>query len=415
MSGFYWRALSKSSLTEAQYRELLVSASEEIFRLRAVLDSLPLGILVCDESHQLVMANKSALRLLPLSQTEGGLLWELVLNGELADFFKKTLQDGDRVLEHEKDIAVRGLNRLLSISVHPLVDRHRITGSLVHIEDITEKRSREMRLRRAENLASLTTLAAGVAHEIKNPLGAISIHLQLMQKALGMGSDSDKKKQAKPMPNMGKYFDILNEEVERLNRIVVDFLFAVRPMTLELREGNLNDIILELAEFVNVELEQSHIRLFLELDEKLPPSLVDERYIKQMLLNLVRNAQAAMSDGGLLTIATMASDNEIRLNVCDTGTGISQENIGKIFEPYFTTKDSGTGLGLTIVYKIIREHRGEIFVDSREGEGTDFEVVLPVYQKEQRLIPYKGPAQARPDSADCCNDIDTKNTDMTGA
>jgi len=401
MSGFYWRALSKSNLTEAQYREVLVSASEEILRLRAVLDSLPLGILVCDETHSLIMANKSALRFLPLSQTEGGLLWEIVLDGDLAGFFKRTLRNGDRVLEHEEDIAVRGHTRLLSISVHPLVDRQRISGSLVHIEDITEKRARELRLRRAENLASLTTLAAGVAHEIKNPLGAISIHLQLMQKAIGMAAGDDEntaesvsihgEKKARTEATLDKYFGILNEEVDRLNRIVVDFLFAVRPMTLELRAENLNFIIHELAEFVGAELDQSKIRLFLELDEHLPSALMDERYIKQVLFNLVRNAQAAMPDGGLLTIATMASENEIRLNICDTGSGISQENIGKIFEPYFTTKENGTGLGLTLVYKIIREHRGEISVNSREGEGTDFEIILPVYHKEQRLLPYNTP------------------------
>ena len=401
MTDFYRRALSKSSLTEAQYRELLVSASGEIRRLKAVLDSLPSGILVCDEKHLLVMANKSALHLLPLTQTEGGLLWEIVLNGDLAAFFQETLQSSDRVLEHEEEIAMRGQNRLLSISVHPLVDRRQISGSLVHIEDITEKRGRETRLRRAENLASLTTLAAGVAHEIKNPLGSISIHLQLMQKTLNSGDSFSGGMNfrgegwGQPEALLDKYFGILNEEVERLNRIVVDFLFAVRPMSLELREGNLNSIIHELAEFVCAELEQSKIRLWMELDENLPRTLVDERYIKQALLNLVRNAQAAMPGGGLLTIATMSCDGEIRLSVCDTGIGISPENISKIFEPYFTTKENGTGLGLTLVYKIIREHRGEISVDSREGEGTNFDITLPVCKKEHHLISYKDPAHGR--------------------
>jgi signal transduction histidine kinase len=108
--------------------------------------------------------------------------------------------------------------------------------------------------------------------------------------------------------------------------------------------------------------------------------------MKQVLLNLIKNAQAAMPNGGLLTIATQVSDNEIRISVCDTGIGINAENLKKIFEPYFTTKESGTGLGLTLVYKIIREHRGEISVESREGEGTNFEIILPVYQKEMRMI-----------------------------
>jgi signal transduction histidine kinase len=390
MSGFYRRALSKlNRLSLEQCRELLVSASQEIFRLDTVLDSLPSGILVCDEKHRLLMANKAALRFLPMSYTEGGLLWELLPDEPMASFFKQVLKRGDRVLEHEMDLHTPGSGPgpgcLLSISVHPLVEKRHITGSLVYIEDITEKRGREVRLRRAENLASLTTLAAGVAHEIKNPLGAISIHLQLLRKAL-----DKKEKQQNTEALVDKYFSVLNEEVDRLNGIVVDFLFAVRPMSLELCEGDLNSLVSGLGEFIRAELEQTNIRLLLELDDKLPPVLFDERYMKQVLLNLIKNAQAAMPKGGLLTIATLGKDDEVRISVCDTGTGISQENLKKIFEPYFTTKDNGTGLGLTLVYKIIREHQGEMSVDSRVGEGTDFEIILPVYQKKQNLINYSG-------------------------
>jgi signal transduction histidine kinase len=396
MSGFYRRALSKiQRLTAEQCRELLISASGEIHRLETVLDSLPSGILVCDEKHSLIIANKSALRLLPLNYKEsspskessplkkGGVLWELIPDERIAIFFKQVLQSGDHVLESEVDVEMLGVNRLLSIGVHPLVEKRRITGSLVYIEDITEKRARELRLRRAENLASLTTIAAGVAHEIKNPLGSISIHLQLMQKILS------KKNNGQPDQLIGKYFNVLNEEIERLNHIVVDFLFAVRPMILELREGDLNSLIGDIAEFIRPELEQAHVRLLLELDDKLPLALIDERCMKQALLNLVKNAQIAMPSGGLLTIATQWSDGEIRISICDTGIGISAENLEKIFEPYFTTRDNGTGLGLTVVYKIIKEHRGEITVESREGEGTNFEINLPAYQKKPRMIEYK--------------------------
>jgi signal transduction histidine kinase len=161
-------------------------------------------------------------------------------------------------------------------------------------------------------------------------------------------------------------------------------------MPLELRKGNINELITELADLLKIELEQSNIHLFLELDEKLLPMLFDERYMKQILLNLVKNAQAAMPDGGLLTITTMGSNDKVRISVRDTGIGINHENLKKIFEPFFTTTENGTGLGLTLVYKIIREHQGEMSVDSREGEGTDFEIILPVYQKETRLINYSG-------------------------
>lgn len=392
MSDFYKRAISKlNKLTIEQCRELLASASGEIRRFETVLDSLPDGILVCDEQHRLVMANKAAQRLLPVNHSEAGALWTIVRDERFAEFFRQTLLNGERALDREIDVESQGQNRLVSISVHPLVQEHRITGSLIYIEDITEKRAREARLRRAENLASLTTLAAGIAHEIKNPLGSISIHLQLMQKALTKnphwaGKADAKNKSAGDL--FGKYLKILNEEVDRLNHIVVDFLFAVRPMSLELREGNINSLIVELAGFVGPEMEQSRIKVLLELDEKLPPVLMDERYIKQALLNLIKNAQAAMPEGGLLTIASMKADNEVRISICDTGVGISEENLTKIFEPYFTTRDNGTGLGLTLVFKIIREHQGEISVDSREGEGTNFEISLPIHQKERRLITY---------------------------
>jgi PAS domain S-box-containing protein len=379
MRPFYRRALSKiEKLTVEQCRELIVSAAGEIRRLETVLESLPTGILVCDEKHSLIVVNKAALRFFPLGRKEG-CLWELIPDEYFAGFFRQVLQSGDRILEHEMNIDTLGVNHLLSISVLPLVEKRKITGSLIYIEDITEKRNRETRLRRAENLASLTTLAAAVAHEIKNPLGAISIHLQLMQKSIA-------KNDSQPNQSIQKYLSILNDEVDRLNHIVVDFLFAVRPMSLELRKADINVLIDEIAEFIRAELEQSRIRLLLEPDENLPPALIDERHMKQVLLNLIQNAQAAMPNGGLLTIATQVSDNEIRISICDTGIGINEENLKKIFEPYFTTKDNGTGLGLTLVYKIIKEHRGEISVESRVGEGTNFEIILPVYQKEMRMI-----------------------------
>lgn len=398
MSDFYRRVIKKlDKLTPEQCRDLLVSAAGDIDRLETVLDSLPNGILVCDEQNRLVLANKAAVRLLPMNHIEQGVVWTLPEDEQVAEFLRQTLLNSDRVLEREIDIAVQGHTHLLSMSVLPLVRDHRVSGSLVYIEDITEKRGREARLRRAENLASLTTLAAGVAHEIKNPLGSISIHLQLMQKALAKNQGVKAKSPAGA--SLGKYLSVLNEEVDRLNRIVVDFLFAVRPMPLELREGNINVLISELAEFVRPEMEQSRIRLFLELDDTLPPALLDERYMKQALLNLVKNAQAAMPAGGLLTIATIKADNEIRISICDTGGGISGEHLKKIFEPYFTTKENGTGLGLTMVFKIIREHHGEISVDSREGEGSNFEIVLPEYQKERRLIAYN----AGGEGAEQCN------------
>ncbi|GHV74022.1 PAS domain-containing sensor histidine kinase [Spirochaetia bacterium] len=411
MREFIKRALQKlNKMTAEQVRDLLYSAAAEIDRLETVLDSINDGILVCDTDHNLILANKYAERILPLSGDEQGKLWLAVRDEQVRDFFETTLQTGDRVEEREFDVeiggtqATPGISRLISISVLPLVRDRQVTGSLIYVEDITEKRSREAQFRRAENLASLTTLAAGVAHEIKNPLGSLSIHVQLIHKAMEANKELyynahpggiDSQGALDPGQNPRSYFDkldkyinVINEEIDRLNRIVVDFLFAVRPMNIEFREGDINTLIEELAEFVRYELEESHIKCVLELDKGLPRLSFDERYMKQALLNLIKNAQAAMTGGGTLTIKTEVMDGQIAIQVRDTGAGISEANIAKIFEPYFTTKETGSGLGLTLVFKIVREHRGEIIVKSKEGEGTRFTITLPIPQKERRLIAF---------------------------
>ena len=380
MIDFYLRALKKLDKLDAeQSRELLVSAVREISLFENVLDSIDKGIIVCDEDFNLIMANKCAQRLIPMNCTEGVKLNTAIKDEQLVEDFRDIILNREKVTDREIDVEYQGRSRLLSVNVVPLVHDRRITGTLIYIEDITEKRRVESRLRRAENLASLTTLAAGVAHEIKNPLGSISIHLQLLQKTLAKKNKSVDK-------TTDKYFDILKEEVNRLNRIVVEFLFAVRPMALELREGDINMLVTKIMEFVRYEMEQSNILCLLELDDNLPKILMDERYMKQAVLNLVTNARAAMPEGGVFTIATNRLDNEIQILVCDTGIGISKENLVKIFDPYFTTKETGTGLGLTQVYKIIREHQGEIFVDAAPGEGTEFEIILPVPRKDTRMI-----------------------------
>jgi PAS domain S-box-containing protein len=399
MRRFFQRAIGKlNKLTPDQMRILLFSAADEIDRLETVLDSLSVGIIVIAPDHTLILANKYARRLFSAGLNEQGKepIWTFSPNEKMAAFLEKTLSSGDKAEGREFDVEIKGVQRLFSLSVWPLVHDHEVSGSLIHIEDITERRGREARLRRMENLASLTTLAAGVAHEIKNPLGSLSIHVQLIQKTMASNRAlfENSHPNGKDMKNdpryyldvIDKYLQVVNEEIDRLNHIVVDFLFAVRPMDLALRGGNINDVIKELAEFVSFELMEAHIETELELQEDIPQIEFDERFMKQAFLNLIKNAIAAMPEGGKLLIKTETEDSDVKITVADTGTGISEENIAKIFEPYFTTKDNGSGLGLTLVYKIIREHQGEIAVKSAPGEGAAITITLPVPQKEWRLI-----------------------------
>ncbi|MDR0313080.1 MAG: PAS domain-containing protein [Treponema sp.] len=403
MRQFIKRALKKlDKLTPSQMQDIFLSATEEIGRIEAVLDSVSAGLLVCDTSHNLILANKAALRLLPINsyEQESEPVWNLIGEENAAAFLKATLSSGDKAEEWELDVEVNGKPRLLSLSVRPLVQKRsgrrvEVSGSLIQIVDITERRSKEVRMRRMESLASLTTLAAGVAHEIKNPLGSLSIHIQLVQKALGScrllcdqnSTEGDKKPEPKAhLKDIDRYLSVIDEEIERLNQIVVDFLFAVKPMDLDLRLGNINSLLEELAGFVSYELNEANIECILELTENLPFVNFDASFMKQAFLNLIKNSLVAMPGGGKLTIRTSAQDDSIRISVADTGIGISDENLTKIFEPYFTTRPAGTGLGLTLVFKIVREHHGEIIVNSTQGEGSVFTITLPIPQTETRLI-----------------------------
>ncbi len=380
-SSFLGKALSRADkLTNEQLRALfneVVLANE---RLEAALQSMFDGIVVCNLDHEPVLVNKSAERILRIQSGWGnGPLWMAVSDEELKDFFYKSLTSEETILGHEFALQSSGGTRIIAISLSALLSEEKIAGTIIHIEDITEKRKKETQLRRAESLAALTTLAAGVAHEINNPLGSISIRIQLLEKIM-RGESPDK-------AAMTKHLDVVKEEIERLKQIVVDFLFAVRPMDIRLMSENPAPIIEEVAELIQPEAERSGIDVQLSLAKDLPRVLLDKRHIKQALLNLIQNAMAAMADGGTLRITAEQVSDEIRISIADTGTGIPEGMLTKIFEPYFTTKKSGTGLGLTITFKIIKEHSGDISLESKEGIGSIFTIHLPVPQQEKKSLP----------------------------
>lgn len=380
MRKFLERAMDKvSRMNEESIRGLLRILSDENERLEAVLDSMLDGIAVCDEDHIPILVNKAAERFLPLSYTNlfDQALWDSVRDDELSVFFDTALNGEESILDREFAIDTKLGARVLSFSITPLVRDQRIKGTLIHIQDTTDKRKKEARLRRAESLASLTTLAAGVAHEIKNPLGSISIHVQLLEKAM----------KEKPDKKMERYLSIVSEEIDRLNKIVVDFLFAVRPMDIKPINDDINALVLELAEFMKPEAKNASIELEAKLEASANPVPFDRRYIKQVLLNLIKNSMSAMPKGGKLLLKTSSNQDEFIIRVEDSGSGIDNDKIGKIFEPYYTTKENGTGLGLTLSYKIIKEHGGDISVSSKPGTGSVFTISLPIPQKEKRLLP----------------------------
>jgi two-component system, sporulation sensor kinase E len=388
MRRFLQRALEKiEKMDRTQVRKLVSDIAGENELLEMVMESMSDGVLVTDREDKILMVNKSAERMLPFTSDEPieKSLEEAIGDEEIREFLTENLRGLDRVLDREFTLG-NGYSRILSLSIMPLVRQGWITGNVIHIEDVTEKRAKEARLRRAESLAALTTLTAGVAHEIKNPLGSIGIHLELMKKEM---SGKKQIETRKVMENLL----IIKEEVDRLNRIVTDFLFTVRPMNAELSYDDLNRVVKELLELKKPELAEAGITLKAELMTTGPQILMDERYMKQAVLNLLNNAISAMPEGGKLQVCTQQLGNEVRLKISDSGMGIPEENMDKIFEPYFTTKDFGSGLGLTLVYKIVKEHLGDIEINSKLGEGTTIALSFPIPQKEKRLISYSEEGQ----------------------
>jgi len=370
-----------------QVRQLVSDIAQENELLEMVMESMSDGVLVTDNEDRVLLVNKSAERMLPFEGEEllERPLWETIRDREIGEFFRQNLQGLDRIVDREFTLD-GGHLRTLVLSIMPLVRQGRIMGNVIHIEDVTDRRAREARLRRAESLAALTTLTAGVAHEIKNPLASIGIYLELIKKEM---SGRKSIATSRVLENLL----IIKEELDRLNRIVVDFLFAVRPMNAELGYGNLNAVVRNLVDFIRPELDAAGIGAELRLEERAPEILMDERYVKQAVLNIVKNAIAAMPEGGTLGVSTEQRGGWLRLSISDTGAGIPEEILEKIFEPYFTTKDFGSGLGLTLVYKIVKEHLGDIQVTSKVGEGTTFTLAFPIPQKEKRLIAYREEGQ----------------------
>ena len=284
MRGFYQRAVERlDKIDQSQLRGLFRQLASDNDLLGMVLDSMARGIVVTNTDGDILLANRAAVRLVPLRSHEYAQqrVWKAVADEEIAEFLRDTVQRRDTVRDREFTIST-GATRTLSFGVLPLVHDGHVAGNLIYAEDVTERRATEARLRRAESLAALTTLTAGVAHEIKNPLGAIGIHLQLIERRLGTEPDD---LSAVAWEAIRDAVDVIGEEVARLNQIVVDYLFAVRPMNVDLASGDVNEVLEELLRLLRPELKEAEIELREDLGRNLPRVPLDQRYLREALLN----------------------------------------------------------------------------------------------------------------------------------
>jgi two-component system sensor histidine kinase HydH len=352
----------------------LKGSQSHLRRIRAFTDmlisSLPVGLIATDSFGNIRICNQSAGEIIGVSEGDAiGHPPEMVLPAPLADTLKQSSSSGDTV-QHKEILLTDGTMRkrsLLLAGLSVVDSEDRFAGNMLLIQDISQVKELEEELRRNEKLAALGKMAAGVAHELRNPLSSIK-GLAVLLKSRFKEDSNDREKA-----------DTLVQEVERLNRSIGELLDYARPHKLQTMKISLETVLQKAMSLIRMDVETIGIRMETEFQEHLPLVEADQDKLIQVFLNLFLNSLQAMENGGVLSIKTSVENARVICIIADTGCGIDPKYSSKVFDPYFTTKNDGTGLGLAMSAKIIEEHGGTIEFESTAGKGTIVKVGLPVY------------------------------------
>lgn len=352
--------------------------------LEAVFNIIQEGILIIDSKGVIEYSNHVANQIINLTDKDLGsaILWKLVPDLTRSLDFTNLGKDMS-VISREIHMTYPE-NRFVRLYMVPLNQNNEEPRFVIILRDITEEKVLTEEMIEAEKLSSLFMLAAGVAHELGNPLNSINIHLQLIQRLLSKLTNSSESLKIKDS------IEICVNEVNRLDGIVHNFLRAIRPLQPDLKELNLLELLNEVLILQRHEMENLGIRVQIDLPPPLPIVLVDGNQIKQAFFNVIKNAIHAMGQNGLLKISIDVDDEFLNMHFDDNGVGIDEKSFSKIFDPYYSTKNSGSGLGMMIIQRIMRNHGGQIAIKSFPGEGTRVTLMFPLKSKRVRLLESPG-------------------------
>ena len=356
--------------------------SRELSRMETVFNAIRSAIVVCDCAGEIIFANSYAGDLLGIGAADESIF-------KLLPGMDAAVSDAARGSYALREFEISYPERkMLSAQIIPFDFGDGGTFALI-LNDVTrEKLSTEERIE-SEKLSSLLNLASGVAHEIGNPLNSINIHLQLAMRRL--------KKLAEKLPGDGlvegvrESVEICSSEVSRLDSIIENFLKALRPMRPDMADCDPIKPLAETLKTLDAELENLGVSVAVNVDAPLPTVYADANLLKQLYFNILHNAMEAMDAGGDITVRALADDDFVKISFADTGCGIDEDGMSKLFQPYYTTKTDGHGLGMTIIQAIVRAHGGKIDVESGPDRGTTVTVSFPRAHRRIRTLRQNAP------------------------